>query len=1103
METATVPHKVAYDMADSQNSTTWTMAVLRVYCSITAFSILIGLAIGGLSPRVQVVDLDDIWHARTAILLIVSAAVTEMCFLAASSANRQLLMDVDGEEEIKLPGSGDSWLTLAEYACKLLTGLYLWLFSGGVVHSDTLALGGARPVYAARFAQWSVAVPILVLISNKAFIESWPSVLRRSAPSLVAAFLYVWASWLMEVTPSHLVRWPMMVLSMSGAVFVSIDQVYLASKHREAPLFGIKSGMLAYQLLSFIVYACVFVCGRFGVLPSGSEQFFYAYCDSTVKVLQGAILAMIRNREGAAEIHRWWLASTNMHKDVQQLLETAQVPIFSLDLRGMVTQWNSSMTKLTGLQSEKVQGQCLLDIVSADCKGMIKEQLHACTTQADATLVEVAIPTSKASKGILPDLRILAMTFVPKNNKSGMIEGVTAIGQDLSDLADMKVTQERKNALMAMLSHEIRSPLHGMMGLTDAMLQMPSSQPLQRQLGMVKGCAARLLDLVTNVMDVAQNEKMKLEGVEQPKPDARVDFGAIIDEACTMIGNSVDKTNKPLLKSGVCLENKLAGSSVPLIRGDHYKCTQMIYNFLTNACKFTQQGSISLGARHLPEKKLLEIHISDTGKGISEEGQKRIFKPFEQENRGDTRSFQGIGLGLSVCKGIAELHQGTIRVESRLGHGSTFTISLPCEENLGQGAIIGKEHGVYGNHTQASQAPTSSLRPEPESSVPVKKPEKHYMEKREKLDAAVYRFAPPAVTRTDTKGSGLSVQFEGTPLILSVDDDEVNQEVIKNTLGDFCEVQIAMDGPEALDILRRLSEQEDRIPDLVLLDIQMPGMTGFEVCETIRTQFAYKRNKLPVTMVSAKAPSHDAALKAFDCGSTDYISKPFNREILKCKVKAALDMKASVGPTGSVGVVAKEALQRIHAKERETANAVARAKLLEKMRDQVQEKLTAKEQLVQELNQNLQLLEKKLQEQEQAQQTLKERPAAERTHATQLSTLQGVELPVVDFKLPASSHGQHLRIIKQLTGKVVSAKGAINLLSSRLRLCRSSSKQCYQLLQDFLDSSPCFGGSALSPDTGTDAGNDTVTDSSECPYHGLTLIQGCREACSESIYQHR
>eukprot|EP00930_Biecheleria_cincta_P030170 TRINITY_DN2091_c0_g1_i12.p1 TRINITY_DN2091_c0_g1~~TRINITY_DN2091_c0_g1_i12.p1 ORF type:complete len:1000 (+),score=203.39 TRINITY_DN2091_c0_g1_i12:3-3002(+) len=917
---------------------------------------------------------------------------------------------------------------------------------------------------------------------------------------MFASFLYVWAAWLAVVTPTHWVRWPLMVLSILGAILVSIDQLNIASQHRTTPLFGPKFGMLTYQLIIFALYLCVFVAGSFGVLTSNLEQCAYAYSDAMVKVVQGGILAMIRNREGAIEIHRWWMASTSMQRDLQELLDKANVPIFSMDLDGKITQWNSSMSKLTGFKTDSVQCKHLVDLVSADCKESILAELKACvdasSAHADANLVEVAIPTEKTSDQNQPQIRVLAMTFVRMNGKTSALEGITAIGQDLSDLANMKVVQERKAALMAMLSHEIRSPLHGMMGLTDAMLQMPSSQPLQRQLGMVKGCSARLLDLVTNIMSVAQAEKMKAENVEQRRPDTPVDFGAIVDEACTMIGNSIDKTNKPLLKPGVRLENKLAGSKVPLVRGDQYKCTQMVYNFLTNACKFTQKGCVSVQARHLPEEKLLEIDVSDTGKGISEEGAKRIFEPFQQENEGDTRSFQGIGLGLSVCKSIAELHEGTLRVKSKLGHGSTFTISLPCEGDLGEGVLVDKEHGNCGqsDSTDHIQDMAHSKLVEPE------------------WRRTTSHDDPPMMHRMTTEK-----MFGGTPLILSVDDDEVNQEVIKSSLSDFCEVIVAMSGPEALQCLRKLAEDGGRTPDLVLLDIQMPGMTGFEVCETIRTTFAYKASKLPVTMVSAKAPSEDAAIKAFDCGSTDYICKPFNREILKCKVRVALNMKAAGCPTSSAGIVAKEARQYMQAKERETADALARARQAEKERDEAKSRTVAEGQIVQDLRQELQQMKQQLLEKDQAQRALKERLVIQRddgasklkppdgqiiqdlrqelqqmkqqllekdqahqalkaTHlqllrgevaetklltrrdgTTQLKSLQDegsqtlcnkVHVPTPPPGPPIGRPGGQRHIIRQLHGQLVTAKTAIKLLASRLKHCSSSSKECWQLLQE-------------------------------------------------------
>eukprot|EP00930_Biecheleria_cincta_P030167 TRINITY_DN2091_c0_g1_i1.p1 TRINITY_DN2091_c0_g1~~TRINITY_DN2091_c0_g1_i1.p1 ORF type:complete len:995 (+),score=204.87 TRINITY_DN2091_c0_g1_i1:3-2987(+) len=913
---------------------------------------------------------------------------------------------------------------------------------------------------------------------------------------MFASFLYVWAAWLAVVTPTHWVRWPLMVLSILGAILVSIDQLNIASQHRTTPLFGPKFGMLTYQLIIFALYLCVFVAGSFGVLTSNLEQCAYAYSDAMVKVVQGGILAMIRNREGAIEIHRWWMASTSMQRDLQELLDKANVPIFSMDLDGKITQWNSSMSKLTGFKTDSVQCKHLVDLVSADCKESILAELKACvdasSAHADANLVEVAIPTEKTSDQNQPQIRVLAMTFVRMNGKTSALEGITAIGQDLSDLANMKVVQERKAALMAMLSHEIRSPLHGMMGLTDAMLQMPSSQPLQRQLGMVKGCSARLLDLVTNIMSVAQAEKMKAENVEQRRPDTPVDFGAIVDEACTMIGNSIDKTNKPLLKPGVRLENKLAGSKVPLVRGDQYKCTQMVYNFLTNACKFTQKGCVSVQARHLPEEKLLEIDVSDTGKGISEEGQKKIFQPFSQENEGDTRSFQGIGLGLSVCKSIAELHEGTLKVKSTLGHGSTFTISLPCEGDLGEGVLVDKEHGNCGQSGSTDHVQD------------MKHPKPNETEWRR----TVTPDEPPMMPRIVTEK-----MFEGTPLILSVDDDEVNQEIIVSALGDFCEVMIAMNGPEALACLRKLAEKGGRIPDLVLLDIQMPGMSGFEVCETIRTTFAYKASKLPVTMVSAKAPAEEAALKAFDCGSTDYISKPFTRDMLKCKVRAALNMKAVGCPVSSAGIVAKEARQHVQAREREAVAALAKARRAEKERDQAKELMVAEGRINQDLRQELQKMKQQLLEKDQAQQALKKSLVTQSDDAlqlkpmegqiiqelrqelqkmtwqlhekdkalkaTQLKPLQGegaetrllthrddatkpkalqdeaiqtlcnkIHIPIPPPGPPIGRPGGQRHIIRQLHRQMASAKTAINLLASRLRHCISCSKECWQLLQE-------------------------------------------------------
>lgn len=131
------------------------------------------------------------------------------------------------------------------------------------------------------------------------------------------------------------------------------------------------------------------------------------------------------------------------------------------------------------------------------------------------------------------------------------------------------------------------------------------------------------------------------------------------------------------------------GCQVPLMMGDPQKCTQLVYNLVTNACKFTERGTVTIEANYDKEKQLLEVSVVDTGKGISKEGQKRIFSAFEQEQNGDNRSFQGIGLGLAVCTEIVELHEGTLRVSSELGKGSRPVSCLSS---------------VHGEHFAARQA---------------------------------------------------------------------------------------------------------------------------------------------------------------------------------------------------------------------------------------------------------------------------------------------------------------------------------------------------------------------------------------------------------------
>jgi len=880
---------------------TWSANLCTVYSVVCVVLLFVARFALGVAPRESAAPVEVMKHAQNAMFLVLSATFSEMCLLLSSSADANYA-GRELRQKIELHGIGDSALTLIEYTFKTVTALYVTSFHGGMKHVDLHAPGGPRIVYMARYAQWSVAVPLFMYIGYRIFLneQSHRSIVRRCLPSMAAAMLYCWCSWASQVTTNSPMRAALLFSSIVGPVFVGIDQVKLALEHRQDQLFSWKMGVVCYQITVMTAYGVVFFVARAGLLNSTAEQLVYCYADSSICILQGALLSAIRNREALLQTHRWYVAAESAKEDLENLMHRASVPVFALDVDGTITAWNSSLEILTGQQKESVIGRPLKDLICVESQEnldvAISTAIKACTEAEEvtpavkvgmvvanskvvSTVAELAIPLRQALPNGVASRR-LAMNFVPHQTDDGALAGVMAIGQDLSEIAELKIIQERKSALMALLSHELRSPLHGVLGLTQSLLSSPAGKTMSKQLGMISGCAARLLDLVANIMDLAQTEKQRREnGGQAPMPESPVDFGAIAEEVASMTMRAVDKANRPLVKPSVRLVNNLAGHRIPIIKGDMHKCTQLMYNLVTNACKFTDRGSVSFNFRFVKEEQRLEIDVTDTGRGISEVGQKRIFQAFEQESSGDTRSFQGIGLGLAVCTEICELHRGQLRVSSHLGQGSTFTISLPCDESLGYGEPHAENLSEDLNRLMTADSPPQRSKTQP--------------------------WRDPDTLELVAGDNGEK------PLILSVDDDDVNQEVVRSALSPMCEVFCAMDGMQALSFLREQASAKKKMPDVVLLDIQMPGMDGFEVCQEIRKGFEAAHANLPVVMVSAKAPMDQTAIRGYISGATDFVPKPFNPEVIKHKVQVILSIHRRASLGCSMSIIMKEADERV------------------------------------------------------------------------------------------------------------------------------------------------------------------------------------------------
>ncbi|CAK0868411.1 unnamed protein product [Prorocentrum cordatum] len=450
--------------------------------------------------------------------------------------------------------------------------------------------------------------------------------------------------------------------------------------------------------------------------------------------------------------------------------------------------------------------------------------------------------------------------------------GIVLVGQDRTQVAHYEALEERKNRFMATVSHELRSPLHGICGLSAALEKDEASEGRRKQLGMVHSCATRLLDLVANIMDMtAQRSKNK---DKKPLVKDPVHLSAILEEVIELVSNATDKAMRPLLSRECSLVNTIVDGTLPLVEGDAYKLTQVFFNLLTNSCKFCRSGRIEVSAQRDSADGLVSISVSDTGIGIAPEALKRIFEPFEQEDSSTARNFEGIGIGLAVSKGVVEQHGGSIVVKSTQGRGSVFTVRLPVLHSpqvperavsVPPGPALVQRRG--GRHP--------SLRLDGSTSVPLRA----LRRQRSPSCDSLPRRPSPSPQRPRCAPAG-------RPVVLSVDDDAVNQEVIRSALADY-EVHVAMDGSEAL----RYFDEHSRLPDVVLLDVMMPGMSGYEVCTTIRKQLQLPASALPIIMLSANEPVPDSIIQGLGSGCNDYVAKPFDSAVLIARVQTAIQVK--------------------------------------------------------------------------------------------------------------------------------------------------------------------------------------------------------------------
>jgi len=241
--------------------------------------------------------------------------------------------------------------------------------------------------------------------------------------------------------------------------------------------------------------------------------------------------------------------------------------------------------------------------------------------------------------------------------------------------AELEVAKENaeaadrlKSAFLATMSHELRTPLNSIIGFTGIILQEmvgPLNEEQKKQLGMVRGSARHLLSLINDVLDISKIEAGQLQIVSEP-----FDLSETVQK--------IAESSRPLAdKKGLALTWTISPAAGE-ITGDRRRVEQILLNLISNAIKFTEQGSVTITCE--PGDEGIEIGVTDTGIGIKEGDIETIFQPFRQIDSGLSRKYEGTGLGLSICKRLVEIMGGKIWVTSTWGTGSTFIFTLPNEK---------------------------------------------------------------------------------------------------------------------------------------------------------------------------------------------------------------------------------------------------------------------------------------------------------------------------------------------------------------------------------------------------------------------------------------
>ncbi|CAM5367604.1 ATP-binding protein [Niallia circulans] len=524
------------------------------------------------------------------------------------------------------------------------------------------------------------------------------------------------------------------------------------------------------------------------------------------------------------------LATMTEFTTLQQNLITGIVETFGLTINSIMGRMeivrllneSRAMTEELQVQSEELQTQSEELQSQSEELQMQKEELMATNEQLEDRTREAEAKTRDLEKA----------------------------KEELEEKTELVIQNSNyKSEFLANMSHELRTPLNSILILSEMLAENDSNHLSEEEMefaNVIHSSGKDLLSLINDILDLSKVEAGKLD----------VHFAEVSIHDIT---SQLERSFAPIAnqKEVEFLVNKQEGLQ-DIVFTDEKRFQQIIKNLLSNAFKFTESGTVSLNikkrnqiSRSMRElsNDWLDISVTDTGIGIPKDKHKLIFETFQQADGATVRKYGGTGLGLSICREFARLLGGWISLKSEEGKGSTFTLIIPSLPN-----------GIADTQLNISEMNVAAT-------MEVKK-----QEARQEIDKEEQKQEEERKTEIVISKDENEDVFKGKKVLI-VDDDNRNIFALKTTLEKRgMDVLVAYNGKECLDILDRTTDL-----DVILMDIMMPNMNGYETMTIIRQTL--NLTEIPIIALTAKAMKNDRE-KCLEAGASDYISKPLDLDQL-------------------------------------------------------------------------------------------------------------------------------------------------------------------------------------------------------------------------------